>query len=80
MTAITWGVTRTPDGPRCSVFCHVCREVFGRDLCVTEARELREAALALHTEGVCKKAEGGGRRNWNLGCKHPVAPDGRRPM
>lgn len=55
VSPVTWGVTRTPEGPRCTVFCHVCRMVFGRDLSVTEARELRETALALHTEGVCKE-------------------------
>lgn len=45
--ALTWGVNRTPDGQRCTVFCLRCRKVLARRIEPHEAviflMEYREA-------------------------------------
>jgi hypothetical protein len=50
-STITWGTTRTGERITCTVFCHVCREVFGRGLDVNEARECKEEAEQRHSCG-----------------------------
>jgi hypothetical protein len=39
VSTITWGTTRDGDRITCTVFCHVCREVFARGLNPAEASE-----------------------------------------
>jgi len=41
MSTITWGTTRNGDSVLCTVFCYVCRDVFGRDMTTREASELK---------------------------------------
>jgi hypothetical protein len=41
MSTITWGTTRDGDQTICAVLCYACREVFGRGMKVSEAREMK---------------------------------------
>ena len=42
MTGITWG-THTENGkPIATLFCIHCREVFGRDMTTSEARDMKQ--------------------------------------
>lgn len=55
MTGITWG-THTENGkPVATLFCIHCREVFGRDMTTSEARDMKQDMIESGTHN-CPKA------------------------